>query len=81
MEVLQELRENLKKVHGSMKRVAEKRGKTEAWIRLVFRGIETDQAVIKAALEVLEENKGILAERERQRNEMAKQIHLALCEA
>jgi CO dehydrogenase/acetyl-CoA synthase gamma subunit (corrinoid Fe-S protein) len=73
-----ELRQRLKMVHGSMKRVSEKAQKSNAWVRLVLRGLEVDEGVIKAAVEVLNENKALLQVKNEHKANVEEMINVAL---
>jgi hypothetical protein len=78
MQELKVLRKELRKVHGSMVRVAQKSQKSICLVRLVLRGIRTNEAVQNAALIVLKENKAILELKQQQKNQLAQKIILEL---
>jgi|GEM_PF-4115383 len=67
-DALEQLRDALREKglyrFGAMKRIAEKTGSSKEWIRMVLKGKYMSEAVINAALEVVEELKIYKAEQE-----------------
>jgi hypothetical protein len=81
MQELVNLRKELRKVHGSMGRVAAKAGVSDELVRKVFQGKHTNRKVIDASLDVLAENKVILANREAAKTALQHEIALVLATA